>query len=179
MPSSDHLVRRQYDATIAILLFLPFRYNIYKILRPPPQCRRHRRNEVEAAGEIDKEEEMDAEADALWLNTGRASDPESLLAFESLFRAAKIPRLLRFGSELKFGWVGEGEELAERVVKISCSESSSGGGVVEEEEEDGGCNIPKNLSADGGLRCWRKRIAAPTSGSIAVVCVILFVCLCV
>lgn len=88
------------------------------------------------AGEIDDEEEMDAEADTLWLNTGRLPDPE--LAPELSFRAAKMPKSLRLlflrglGFGLKYGWVGEGKELPERVVKISCSESSSGG--VSEED---------------------------------------------
>lgn len=43
------------------------------------------------AGEIDDEEEMDAEADTLWLNTGRLPDPDPELAPELSFRAAKMP----------------------------------------------------------------------------------------
>lgn len=50
-------------------------------------------DEIDVAGEVDEEEERDAEAEALWLNTGRVSgpapDPDRILILP--FRAAKMP----------------------------------------------------------------------------------------
>lgn len=62
------------------------------------------------------------------------------------------------GLGLRYRLVGDGDELPEGVLKISSSESSIGVAV----EVDWGCNIPKNLSADGGLclRCWRRKLVA-------------------
>lgn len=41
------------------------------------------------AGEVEDEEEREAEVEALWLNTGRLSDPDRVLRLS--FKAAKMP----------------------------------------------------------------------------------------
>lgn len=41
------------------------------------------------AGEVDEEEERETVAEALWLKTGRLSDPDRVLALS--FRAARMP----------------------------------------------------------------------------------------
>lgn len=46
-------------------------------------------DEAEVAGELDDEEERDAEVEALWLNTGPFPDPDRVLRLS--FRADRMP----------------------------------------------------------------------------------------